>query len=526
MDESIQSTSQHLFDTTKTILGDTIDASEESTRRYLELLGVTELDKQFNAAVQAYNTQFKLQAEQMFVETNVASLAAANLMADNSKSLGTGAVVVQGENFNQAVAAQGETLQSQLAQSQAEVIESITKSYESALTTVLGKQDAQGNFENILKYQENSQLALDALLKKLASDMNGNEDIFKNLAGETPEGYNYESYLLERGYLNYTATPGEYEITDLAIHEFDKMLNSPLEPGQAAQLLEDLATNMAASEYGTRWESMTPNAQAKAVAEYKEWFYDNQMGLYHTTFGLSEYDEYGNIVLDTIYEAPSTGEIANMFGVEVTDTYISAKNASPTDFGDYLGSGKGGKQDSHAQQIIDNANNGMYEDGAIVSFNYGKGTKDYWVYYDGGFYKTNYSDKNKPPVLTAESVSADLPEVAGALRAGKFDNGTELIDYIYYNGKLYNKNQYFYQYGKLYKASSKFKERDKGEEAKVTFQRFGDLLLSPISGIWTNKDPFNSVNDAINDFFGAGDDVQAEIDEYNYQLRKNAKEVR
>ena len=356
--------------------------------------------------------------------------------------------------------------------------------------------------------------------------MNGNEDIFKNIAGETPEGYNYESYLLERGYLNYTATPGEYEITDLAIHEFDKMLNSPLEPGQAAQLLEDLATNMAASEYGTRWESMTPNAQAKAVAEYKEWFYDNQMGLYHTTFGLSEYDEYGNIVLDTIYEAPSTGEIANMFGVEVTDTYISAKNASPTNFGDYLGSGKGGKQDSHAQQIIDNANNGMYEDGAIVSFNYGKGTQDYWVYYDGGFYKTNYSNKNKPPILTAESVSADFPEVAGALRAGKFDNGTELIDYIYYNGKLYNKNQYFYQYGKLYKASSKFKERDKGKEAKVTFQRFGDLLLSPISGIWTDKDPFNSVNDAINDFFGAGDDVQAEINEYNYQLRKNAKEVR
>ena len=116
--------------------------------------------------------------------------------------------------------------------------------------------------------------------------------------------------------------------------------------------------------------------------------------------------------------------------------------------------------------------------------------------------------------------------MADALRSGKFDNGTEIIDFIYNNGKLYNKNQYFYQYGKLYKASSKFKERDKGKEAKVTFQRFGDLLLSPISGIWTDKDPFNSVNDAINDFFGAGDDVQAEIDEYNYQLRKNAMEVK
>jgi len=92
------------------VLGDTIDDSEESTRRYLELLGVTELDKQFNAAVQAYNTQFKLQAEQMFIETNVASLAASNLMADNSKNLSTGAVAVQGENFSQAVAAQGEAL--------------------------------------------------------------------------------------------------------------------------------------------------------------------------------------------------------------------------------------------------------------------------------------------------------------------------------------------------------------------------------------------------------------------------------
>ena len=87
LDETIQSTTQKVFDTTKTVLGDTIDASEESTRKYLELLGVTELDKQFNAAVQAYNTQFKLQAEQMFIETNVATVAASNLMADNSKNL-------------------------------------------------------------------------------------------------------------------------------------------------------------------------------------------------------------------------------------------------------------------------------------------------------------------------------------------------------------------------------------------------------------------------------------------------------
>lgn len=519
------------------MLGDTIDDSEESTRRYLELLGVTELDKQFNAAVQAYNTQFKLQAEQMFIETNVASLAASNLMADNSKNLSTGAVAVQGENFSQAVTAQGEALQSQLVQSQTEVLESITKSYESALTTVLGKQDAQGNFENILKYQENSQLALDALLKKLASDMNGDEDIFKNIAGETPEGYNYESYLLERGYLNYTATPGEYEITDLAIHEFDKMLNSPLEPGQAAQLLEDLATNMAASEYGTRWESMTPNAQAKAVAEYKEWFYDNQMGLYHTTFGLSEYDESGNIVLDTIYEAPSTGEIANMFGVEVTDTYISAKNASPTDFGDYLGSGKGGKQDSHAQQIIDNANNGMYEDGAIVSFNYGKGTQDYWVYYDGGFYKTNYSDKNKPPILTAESVSADLPDLANALRSGKFDNGTELIDYIYYNGKLYSKDNHFYENGKLYRTTGKFKKFSKFESAKDNIMSFGKLVFTSPE-LWKmfkaeNKTAKQAFGDAFGNFLDAGEEwinssqnYAEELARYNNQLRKNAKEVR
>ena len=344
---------------------------DEETKKYLELVGVDNIDKQFNAAVQAYDTQIKLQSQQMYVSTAVSNLASANQMAEASQQLGTGATQVQASNFQNAVASQYQSLAQQVAQSREEIMESLTQSYEQVITNLLGEQDAQGNFENILNYQQNAQLALDSLLMSIAQELNMGSDIYEALEGETPENYGYEEYLLERGYLAYTETPGEYEVTDRAIAMFDKYLNEDLSSEEASERLNTLANNMARAEYGERWDNMTPDAQAKAMIPYKEWFYENQIGLRYTTFGMWSYDESGNIEIDTIWEAPNINEtdFNERFGYEFTGDYISAIDA---------------QGDSALAAPAAGALAGEIPDGTLIM-----AADTYYVYYKGGFYKTN-----------------------------------------------------------------------------------------------------------------------------------------
>ena len=110
-------------------------------------------------------------------------------MAEASQQLGTGATQVQASNFQNAVASQYQSLAQQVAQSREEIMESLTQSYEQVITNLLGEQDAQGNFENILNYQQNAQLALDSLLMSIAQELNMGSDIYEALEGETPENY-------------------------------------------------------------------------------------------------------------------------------------------------------------------------------------------------------------------------------------------------------------------------------------------------------------------------------------------------
>lgn len=492
---------------------DSSQSFDEETKKYLELVGVDNIDKQFNAAVQAYDTQIRLQAQQMYVSTAVSNLASANQMAESSQQLGTGASQVQAANFQSAVASQYQALTQQVTQSREEIMEALTQSYEQVITNLLGEQDAQGNFENILNYQQNAQLALDSLLMSIAQELNMGSDIYEALEGETPENYGYEEYLLERGYLAYTETPGEYEVTDRAIAMFDKYLNEDLTSEEASERLNTLASNMARAEYGERWDNMTPDAQAKAMIPYKEWFYENQIGLRYTTFGMWSYDESGNIEIDTIWEAPNINdsELVTGFDYEFTGDYISVIDA---------------QGDSSLSQYAEDAISGKITDNSLVLAN-----GEYYVYYQGAFYKTIYNSENMPPVLSTDmfisfydTLSDDLREKLKQITASLDDGMVMTIDdskYVYYDGNFYTTKNYFYDDYKLYKTSSNLKEGSEWQKAGYIIGKFGKLMLT---GLFTQDS--DKWYNAANEFGNSALYYWRDIAKYNNELKKNATEVK
>lgn len=479
----MKNTSDKLYDTTKVVAATTGGVLDENTKKYLEALGIANLDKQFNAAVQMYDRQLKEQSTLLQQQSDVSALASANKMADNSKLLGTGAATVQGQEFQYAKQAQDQNIQTQLIESRNDIIEQLTKSYQDTLTTVLGEQDTQGRFENIVAYQENANLALNAVLKEIAMSLNGGAEFESQTA--------VLEFLAERQLIT-PAEGGGYELTDAIYNELDYALNKDYGTAAEADYVNTVAEDMASLEYGTQWETLSDTAREKAIAKYKQWFYDNNLIMRHTTFGLSSYDEEGNILYDTVWEAPKIEDVVGDWDYQLTGDYVSLKDAKPTSFGDFLGTGKDGKQDAYVQNIIDAANNGILHNGDVVVFNYGEAAhaKEYWVYANGGFYKTAYNTDNPPPVIQLTTIldaMQDNPDAKYALETifGQIENGMEISGMIYYDGNLYNKDYYHVEYingvSQVVKgATEKPKEK---RSALYRFQRFGDLLLTPIGGI-------------------------------------------
>lgn len=463
--------------------------------------------------MQAYDTQIRLQAQQMYVSTAVSNLASANQMAEASQQLGTGATQVQASNFQNAVASQYQSLAQQVAQSREEIMESLTQSYEQVITNLLGEQDLQGNFENILAYQENAQLALDSLLMSIAEELNMGSDTFEALNGETPENYSYEEFLLERGYLSYTETPGEYEVTDKAIAMFDRYLNEDLTTVEATERLNTIASNMAKAEYGSEWDEMDEDDRAKAMIPYKEWFYENQIGLRYTTFGLWDYDESGNVQIDTIWEAPNINDsdFTQKYGYEFTGDVIDVLEAR-------------GGEDSALAALSEQAIAGNIEDDSIVLFD-----GDYYVYYQNYFYKTAYSLENPPAIIPEQFASTLLGNVLDSYNFNidnfGLDDGMSITlngnEYIIYNDNLYTADSYFYENDKLYKINGKFKKSNPRELWSHNLGTFGRMLTS-----WIFTNDRDKWHEGESNYLNSTMDYYKDIAKYNAELKKNATEVK
>lgn len=83
--------------------------------------------------------------------------------------------------------------------------------------------------------------------------------------------------------------------------------------------------------------------------------------------------------------APADITALKALGVSNTQGAVNAATATANSFGSFVGTGKGKGQDTHVQNILNQAKAGQLKDGAVFDFNKGSGITKY-VYYKGSFY--------------------------------------------------------------------------------------------------------------------------------------------
>lgn len=309
----MKNTSDKVFDT-DTIIAETGKPLTTEQKKYLELLGAYNLDTQFNQAVQRYDQQLKVQAQLLQIQSDVASLGSANQMAETSQGLGTGAQGVQAAQFQYAVQDQNAALQAQIEESRTEFLSNLAENYASQLATLLGEQDENGNFTNILQYEATIDYFLDSLQEEMVYRLTGGTMTDENGNDIT----DYQRYLLQRGLLVQTED-GNYETTALGDIYIEQIMNGNNitvdENGQAVdltteRLVQSMAESWAMADYGANtWAMMDYDAQENAIAKYKDqvtqWLMDNNLYVRYTHLGMGE-TVNGNLNIDTLYTPPET----------------------------------------------------------------------------------------------------------------------------------------------------------------------------------------------------------------------------
>lgn len=388
----MKETSDKVFDT-DTIIAESGKPLTSEQKKYLELLGAYNLDTQFNQAVQRYDSQLKVQAQLLQIQSDVASLGSANQMAETSKGLGTGAQGVQAAQFQYAVQDQNAALQARIEESRTEFLTNLAENYASQLSALLGEQDENGNFTNILQYEATTDYFLDSLQEEIVyqltggtmTDANGNEIT------------DYQHYLVQQGILVQT-DDGNYETTELGEIYIEQIMNGnniTIDPttGEAVdlvteRLVQSMAESWAMSEYGANtWAMMDYDAQEKAIAKYKDqaiqWLMDNNLYVRYTHLGLAENTANG-IVFDTMYTPPET-EVQGANGNVYT---LSQLNEALANAGFQL-------PDS-VDETLRNMTPGEY-----ININ-----DVYYIYDNNLLYQTDYSASNPP-----EHVSIDKANI-------------------------------------------------------------------------------------------------------------------
>ena len=171
-------------------------------------------------------------------------------------------------------------------------------------------------------------------------------------------------------------------------------------------------------------------------------------------------------MLNERYDAES-GTVSNrvpnedtivQYGISDTNG-IAVQTATVSDFGDFSGTGSGGKQDAYILKVLSLAKSGQLKNGTVVDFNYGIGTDNY-VYYEGKFYKTKAeADINNDNIDAFNAVEQEIGSVVtnkSIIEELENDQRKRAPYYAYYhldpspyatyNGKRYKKegNQWIY----------------------------------------------------------------------------------
>ena len=105
------------------------------------------------------------------------------------------------------------------------------------------------------------------------------------------------------------------------------------------------------------------------------------------------FTEYDNIVSSDTVDKEFRAN--NAFGITSTSKSFNINSETlESDIADVLDVSEGTKQTRHVHNIIENVRKGAYKDGDVINMNYGinfgKNTGNYFVYYKGKLYQTNW----------------------------------------------------------------------------------------------------------------------------------------
>ena len=417
----------------------------DSTKKYLEVAGVAEIDKQFSDLVSQYENQFKLQSIEIQKQANL-QMQDAMMQAGESVlgQLGTGAQADFAQDIGNAANEQAQTQQTTLSEQYAKGMEQITDQYAQYRESILGELTDQG-FANLVEYEQTVDMFSMALLEQIAD----------NLGLTYTSSIELQDELQAAGMIEQIGDTTMFTVTTLGQQQIANILTSLNDEygGPYSERISGLVANMAESAMaqmypGLDTESSTYQTKyADLTQRYDEWLQQNATSMYYTDLGLAEFDAGQLIVSKPTTDFPENSNIS--LSSESRDVYT----VDSSFFGKFWDSDKeGSKQYEYVEQLIEDMRSGDMPNGSYFIANYGQALGDRTIFYfeNGRVYKTQYTDNDPPPELIPGQVyigqSADFAATLYADRKFAADLQSSFDDFN--NGRHTTGDIFEWWYGK------------------------------------------------------------------------------
>lgn len=399
LDENLNQTQ---FDTTETVLSMTPVEDQESTRKFLELSGAKELDRQFNDTVKQYETQFKLQSVALQQQSNIAEQDALMQAGETLGQLGTGAAAAASQDISKANAEASQAAQQKLTEQFTTAISGLQEVYSEQLTETLGELTTEG-FSKIVEHDKMVEGFSEVVLEQVAA----------NVGIEFTDMIDLQLKLVEQGLAADTDVPGEIELTEIGMQQFKAVLMNTGEEfgGEYSQRLDNLVENWAEKYITENYPDLDPEStsydkkMSEIKQEYNQWMQENMPAAYYTHLNMARLSDSGTLLFEgTDY----TNEVPpENIGASTGYTYAESLDAEW--FGEFAGSGReNSNQSKYLNGIISDIKEGIVPDGSYFVANYGasadSSNKQYFYYENGRVYKTEFSFENPPTEFSADAM--------------------------------------------------------------------------------------------------------------------------
>lgn len=410
---------------TNLALSTVADENLDSTKKYLEVAGVAEIDRQFSDLVAQYENQFKLQSIEIQKQANLQMQDA--MMQAGEGALGqlsTGAQADLAQDIGGNVSEQAEAQQTALTEQYSKGLEQITDEYAQYREAILGQLTDQG-FTNLLEYEQTVDMFSMALLEQVAD----------NLGFTYASQEELQTKLKSAGIIEQIGDTTTFTVTDLGQQQVANVLTNLRDEygGPYSERITGLVANMAESAMSKLYPGLDPESNtyqtkyAELTLKYDEWLQQNATTMYYTDLGLADFEGGQLIVSKPISDIvpPNNADISA--SSESIDVYAMDSSF----FGEFWDSDKeGSKQYEYVNQLIEAMRSGDMNDGSYFMANVGAALNDRQIFYfeNGRVYRTEYTEKNPPPSLSPT-------QLYGEATLSADDRKTGLKGYAFYKGE-------------------------------------------------------------------------------------------